>query len=425
MPLLGQQQPLDVHPLFDGDAVHEIRLTFSEPGWYEQLRANFEGRADPVYMEAGFDWGDIHYDRIGIRFKGNSSYRSYPGQKKSFKIKLNEFVKGQKIQGIDSFALNNAFKDPSFVREKVYYELAAAIGLPAPRVNYAAVSINGEFWGLYFLVEGVDGAFIESRFGKKEKGNLYKGDPQGTLQFRGNTAAPYKTLYERENNEDNDDWSDLVTLIDTLNNRDLGSLGEILDIEAALKFLALDILTVNLDSYVGSGHNYYLYRRESDRRFITFPWDPNEAWGNFNLGMQIDQLRRLPLQFAPGPPNPPPGAPPPPPQQQNPRPLSQKLWADPELAAVYRARIREMLEGPAHPDTLIARMLLLRDLVRPWVERDTKKMFPTAQFESSFTEDFLPRPPGPGSPPMPVMPIPGLEPFIRQRAAFLGPLVEN
>ncbi len=430
-PLTAQQAPA-AHPLFEGDAVHEIRLTFSQPDWWARLRANFEGQADPTYLEASFDWGETHFDTIGVRFKGNSSYRSYPGDKKSFKIKLNAFVKGQKVAGIDSLNLNNAFKDPSFVREKVYYELAVEAGLAAPRVNHAAVYINGEYWGLYFLVEGVDSAFLESRFGKKESGNLYKGDPQGTLQWRGPAVQPYRNMFEKENNEDADDWSDLVKLIDTLNNQPLDALRGVLDVDSAAALLALDLLTVNLDSYIGSGHNYYLYHRVSDGRFVLMPWDPNEAWGNFNLGIPIEQLRRLPLNFMPQPMGPP-GQPPPPQPPGGSRPLASKLWADPDTRAAYRDKVRSLLAGAAHPDTLLARMQALRDLVRPWVEMDVKKMYPTSQFESCFLEDFLPRPVGPplpggpNPPPNPGggMPIPGLSPFIRERAVFLSGELEK
>jgi hypothetical protein len=182
-----------------------------------------------------------------------------------------------------------------------------------------------------------------------------------------------------------------------------------------------------LDSYIGSGHNYYLYHRESDNRFVIFPWDPNEAWGNFNMGLAIDQLQRLPPDYMPRP-MAPPGQPPPPQGQAAIRPLASRLWALPELRDRYRALLRELQAGHAHPDSLMARMLVLKDMVRPWVEKDTKKMFPTSQFETSFTEDFLPRPvqPQPGQPPpMPGMPIPGLEPFLRGRAAYLAVELER
>lgn len=77
---------------------------------------------------------------------------------------------------------------------------------------------------------------------------MYKGDPQGTLEWRGPNPDPYHRMYEKDNNEDAGDWSDLIALLDTLDN-----------------------LTANLDSCIGSGHNYYLYRRRSDDKWTFFP----------------------------------------------------------------------------------------------------------------------------------------------------------
>lgn len=78
-----------------------MRLYFDAPNWYDQLRANFDV------------WGNVDMERVGVRFNGNSSYQTYPGNKKSFKIKTNEYVKGRRIENIDTLNLNNAFKDPS------------------------------------------------------------------------------------------------------------------------------------------------------------------------------------------------------------------------------------------------------------------------------------------------------------------------
>ena len=189
------------HPLFDGDAVHEIHLTFSQPDWWDQLVDNFEGLDDPLYLEAEFDWEALHFDSIGVRFKGNSSY-TYPGVKKSFKLDIDEFVAGQELYGLDKLNLNNCFMDPSFIREKSCYELCQAIGLPTERTNFAALYINGTYWGLYVLVEQFDQEFIESRFGASEEGNLWKGEPYGTLEYLGTDEASYYDDYELKTNED-------------------------------------------------------------------------------------------------------------------------------------------------------------------------------------------------------------------------------
>ncbi|MBS1828407.1 MAG: CotH kinase family protein [Acidobacteria bacterium] len=413
MALFGQTAPS--HVIWDTDQIHTVRLTFTDPDWYNKLRANFEGKDDPDYMEVDVEIGDRQFPRSGIRFKGNSSYNSYPGGKKSFKVKFDKYVKNTTYDGISTINLNNAFKDPSFVREKVYYELANSLGLAAPRVSYAALSINGEYWGLYFLTEQVDKTMFTGRFGAEEDGNLFKGDPRGTLEYRGQDKAPYKENYELETNEKADDWSDLIEFIRVLNTTppaDLpGAVEPLLDVEAVLSWLALDNYTVNLDSYIGSGHNYYLYHRLSDNRFTPIPWDPNEAWGVFNMGRSIDQLARLNRIF----PEPPmPG-----------RPLVTRLLSIPAYRERYMEKLKLMAEGAGHPDLLAARMNQLRDLIRDAVREDTKKMFTNQQFEEAMTVT-VGQTPGPGQPPQPPgggIPggaIPGLETFLRARFTFLS-----
>ncbi len=202
-----------------------------------------------------------------------------------------------------------------------------------------------------------------------------------------------------------------------------------LDVDSALRQMALDNLTVNLDSYIGSGHNYYLYHRKADDRFVMMPWDPNEAWGNFNMGMALDGLTALPLLWlppagqAPGPPLP--GQPAGPQQPGATRPLAQRLWAVPEFQQRYLRIVKALLEGPAKPETLLERMITLRDLIRPWVEMDTLKMFTTAQFDGAITQQTGaqigggpqgPPPPGQIQGPAPAaMLIPALRPFMELR----------
>ncbi|MDP6418778.1 MAG: CotH kinase family protein [Candidatus Krumholzibacteria bacterium] len=389
--------PQDSHPLFTEDAVHEIHLTFPQEGWWDSLTVNFEDHIDdPLFMSCEFDWEGVHYDSIGVRFKGNSSYWSYYGEKKSFKLDLNEYIDNQNIEGIEKLYLNNAFKDPSFTREKCFAELGASIGMPMIRANYAALYINGEYWGLYDLIEGVNNEFIESRFGFSEDGNLFKGDPHGDLQWRGPNESDYYDHYELKSNEEENDWSQLVDLVNVLDNIPQSeipdSLPSRLDLGSALGMLALNILTVNLDSYSGSGHNFYFYDRDSDGRFVFIPWDANEAWGCFSMGMPISQLKNLgPLWLSyPG----------------HSRPLGFKLYGEPEYRELFFGYLRSMMDGYANPDSLVARMEELRDLVRPWVYADTKMVYTTAHFENAMSVDLTG---GPGGG------IPGLEPFIRDR----------
>lgn len=389
------------HPLFEEDAVHEIRLTFHQNDWWDSLRVNFEGQDDPQYLSAEFDWETVHFDSIGVRFKGNSSYSGYPGVKKSFKLDFDEFIEGQEIDGLDKLNLNNAFNDPSFVREACAYKLCEAVGLPTVRTNFAALYINNSYWGLYTLVEQFDQEFIESRFGAAENGNLWKGDPHGTLEYRGPVESSYYDSYELENHEDENDWSVLVELADVLNNTPLealpDSLHNILDVNSALAMLAIDVFTVNLDSYIGRCCNYYFYHRDLDDRFVFVEWDLNEAWGVFNSwGLSQIQLRHLDPHWTstlPG----------------DQRPLAERLWQIEAFDEIYLGHMLALMAGAAHPDTLVNRMIELRSLIQPFVYSDVNKMFSNTQFDIALTQDVHQ---GPRF-------IPGLEPFIRERDAWL------
>lgn len=390
-----------VHPLFDGDAVHEFHLTFHQTNWYDSLAYYFEHFDDIPYMPAEFDWAEVHLDLIGVRFKGLSSY-SYPGQKKPFKLDIDEYVDGQEIYGLDKLNLSNGFVDPSFIRERACYELCQAIGLPTVRTNFVALYINGTYWGLYTLVEQFDQEFIESRFGSGEEGNLWKGDPHGTLRYLGAAQEPYYQEYELKTNEEENDWSALIEFVDGLNNTTLAVLPDtmhmLLDVSSALAMLAVNNLTVNLDSYVGRCANYYFYHRDLDSRFVFANWDMNMAWGGYRpFGMSISQMKQLsPYWFQTGP--------------GEGRPLAERLWQIDAYDEVYLGHMQKLMAGASQPDTLIARMEEMRDLIRPYVYADTKKMYTNAQFEAAMTTDISGGMMGT---------IPGLEPFIRDRDTWL------
>lgn len=393
------------HPLFETYEVHEIHLTFHQTDWWNLLRANFEGQDDPLYLPVEFDWESIHFDSIGVRFKGNSSYYSYPGVKKSFKLDIDEYVPDQTIYGLDKLNLNNAFNDPTFVREVCAYEMCEAVGLTTERTNYTAVYINDEYWGLYTIIEQFDQEFIESRFGSGEEGNLWKGDPHGNFVFLGPNEPAYYDLYELETNESENDWSNLVDAIATVNVVPLADLVDSLhnrmDVNSVMAMLAIDIFTVNLDSYIGRCANYYFYHRDLDSRIVFAKWDMNEAWGVFNMQMTPTQLQQLPLHWVD-------------PAPADSRPLAERLWQIPDYDQIFVGHIRKLMATVGNPDVLIAHMEELRNIIRQYVYNDTNKMFTNADFDNSMSQNITQ---GPRS-------IPALGTFITNRNNWLQTQLE-
>ena len=442
----AQQIPLP-YPIFDQDAVHEIRITFEDPNWYQTLADNYDGvRVENPYFPAALEWGKYKFDQIGIRFKGNSTYSAARTQKKPFRIKLNEFVKGQKIEGIGSFSLSNAWNDPSYVREKLYYEMSAAAGLKGPRSNFAALYINNEYWGLYVLSEVINSDFLKNYYGKGEDtGNLYKANVGTTFGYLGEDKAAYKNTWEKQSNEDADDWTDLMALTklitDTPASELKAKLDPVMDTDSVLTALALDNATVNLDSYVGMGQNFNIYKRPSDGRWIWIPWDPSLAFGALSQGQTIDGMKTLALEWSntggagPGGGGGFPGGPGGPPQQPGGgagRPLATKMWESPEYKERYRQIYQQIADKVYASDHWIERANALRDMIRPWVEKETQALVTFEQFQNAMTADLTTGAgPGGGGPGGPGGPgggpggggagggIPALAPFITARAAFV------
>ncbi|HAA00679.1 MAG TPA: spore coat protein CotH, partial [Flavobacteriales bacterium] len=114
-------------------------------------------------------------DSVGVRLRGNSSY-GHPGNKKPIQLDFNEFVSGQKLDGLKKLNLNNSFLDPTQIREKLFLDVLNNMGLPSPRSTYVRVYFNGTYIGLYKGIETVNKEFLDRRFGNSN-GNLYRCEP--------------------------------------------------------------------------------------------------------------------------------------------------------------------------------------------------------------------------------------------------------
>ena len=121
------------------------------------------------------------------------------------------------------------------------------------------VVINGESWGLYVNAQQFNKDFVKDWFGTT-KGARWKvpGSPRGrgSLAYLGENDAPYKRIYAIKSREDANSWADLIRLCKVLNktptNQLEQALAALLDIDGALKFLALENALINNDGYWGT-----------------------------------------------------------------------------------------------------------------------------------------------------------------------------
>ena len=151
--------------------VRQIEIFFSEPNWNDTLHAYYSNNqdqrliADSIIIDGEVD------QNVGIKYFGNSSYNTN-NVKNPIDIQLDYIQNGQSIDRYNRLKLSNGFRDPSFVREILAYEIASDY-MPAPKATYANVYINGNLIGLYSCIQSVDDDFTNENFYER-RGPLFQ-----------------------------------------------------------------------------------------------------------------------------------------------------------------------------------------------------------------------------------------------------------
>ena len=179
----GRQKAVEVgyEGLFDPSVVHSIDIELAD--WEDFIST----ATQEEYVECALTIDGEKLSGIGIRAKGNTSLSSVAGlgsEKYSFKVEFDHFVKGRLYRGLDKLSLNNLIYDATMMKDYLAYTLMARMDVPSPLCSYAEITVNGEPWGLYLAVEGVEDSFLERN--NMTKGELYKPDSMSFGGGRGN-----------------------------------------------------------------------------------------------------------------------------------------------------------------------------------------------------------------------------------------------
>lgn len=114
-----------------------------------------------------------------IRPKGNTSLTSIANDpttdRYSFKLEFDHYVDGQTCFGLDKLILNNNYADATNMKEALIYDMYQYLGADASLYNYAKLSVNGEYWGVYLALEAVEDSFLLRNYGVQD-GECYKPD---------------------------------------------------------------------------------------------------------------------------------------------------------------------------------------------------------------------------------------------------------
>ncbi len=362
--------------LFDTQEIIHIDIQMEESEWEDML----SHAAEETYYSCDVVINDQTIRHVGIRPKGNTSLSAIVADpntdRYSLKLEFDHYVDGQTCLGLDKLILNNNYADATNMKEALVYDMYQYLDADASLYNYAEVSVNGEYWGVYLALEAVEDSFLLRNYGTKDSalykpesmgmggerpengralgadnqnpgrepgaireikpngeaaeppdkapqspgeaseppgeasespgeaplqvqedstkrserrkmsgmpgGNFLRGGSGADLNYTDDNLDSYSTIWEGEVTDTGK--SDHRRVVTALKHIGEGTeLERCLDIDNLLRYMAVHVFSVNMDSLSGMmAHNYYLY--EQDGQLNILPWDYNLSFGGMNMG---------------------------------------------------------------------------------------------------------------------------------------------
>lgn len=217
------------------------------------------------YVPATVREGSRMFTNVAVHLKGSKlgSFREVDG-KPSLTLNFDKFSPGQRFYALDKIHLNNSVEDETYLAEALCGDLFRRAGVPAPRVTHVRLSLNGRERGVYVLKEGYDKTFLARWFSKPD-GNFY--EPLGREDIT--------STMDKKSGDKLAGQADLAALVDAAREKEPARrwerLGQVLDRDRFVSFLAVEVLTWHWDGYAMNKNNYRAYRDPSSSNFVFMP----------------------------------------------------------------------------------------------------------------------------------------------------------
>ena len=390
--------------VFEDEAVKRMDIVITEERWQSMLDdmtslyGAFGGSGgpgggglvevdeDPIFVPGEVLYNGKEWYRVGVRFKGNSSLQSSWSSgilKLSFKLDFDEFedqypqIDNQRFYGFKKLSLKNNYNDKSMLREKVATDIFRDAGIASSHAAFYTVYVDHgdgpQYFGVYTLVEEVDDTVIDTQFSDND-GNLYKPDGTGASFAEGTFT---EDVFVKKTNEDEADFSDIQSVFTALHatNRTTdpetwrANLESVFDTDTFLKYLAVNTVIQNWDTYGRMTHNYYLYNNPDTEKLSWIPWDNNEALQNGNregsLALDFSDLNDTEW------------------------PLIGYLYEDATYRAQYDAYVQEVVDNAFNVSTMQSKYAVYSALVEPYANLEVSGysfLSSSADFQAAISQ---------------------------------------
>ena len=315
---------------------------------------------------------------VGIRYKGNGTFiEGFRRNKFSFKIDFNEFVEDQDFRGLTKINLHSNITDPSMMREVLSYEAFREAGVHCSRTAWAEVflTVSGQFekkyLGIFSIVEQVDKRFLNHRFGTK-KGLLLKPSTFGVFRYFGEDWKNYEKAYVPKTEvtpQQSKRLMEFARLVQKSNDSSFElEIENYLDIDQFLRFLAVNVLLSNLDSFLGSTQNYYVYLNPGPNQFQFIPWDLDHSFGAFSVVGTLETRQGLSIDHP----------------QSDKNQLIERILAIPRFKQSYHEYLRQYTAAWFHKENMFLRIDDTAEMIRPLVASEGENTL--RRFEETLLE---------------------------------------
>ena len=286
---------------------------------------------------------------IGVRIKGGGGSLQTLDGKPALKLKFNFSEPDQRLLGLKKLTLNNMVQDPSMIREVLSYQLFRAFSIPSPRTGYAALTINGEPYGVYLVLEAYDDVSLSMYFATLK--HLYEGDS-------GVDVIPSQVSLFEVDEGSTTNTTDLsmfaIVASSTPDENWVTAIQDVADLSRLLRMWAVEHHIGHSDGYSISVNNYYLHS-SSSKVFTMLPSGTDEAFVDV-----VDFHEGTGWLFS-------------------------RCMAIPECLDSYDQALSELLEILDSPDLSLTAQLLSEGLA-PWIAADPRMPYTVEEVGIAVTE---------------------------------------
>lgn len=381
--------------IFDDTKLHVIQISFPQEYWKDSMVYNRllkDSLYESKYLQCNVVVDGKPMYACGIRYKGESSYMHYPGDKKSFRVKFNTFIKKQRYDGVKGFSLNNNFKDPTMIREKMVLDYCRENKIIAQRSSFAKVFINKKYYGLYTIIELINTDFMKQNFGTK-KGRFIQGKPKPNFKYYPNDTLRYKRYYRCKNKKKC--VPEIINFTQAI--AENTGVKEMINFKSLMQQFIVSNFFMNIDAYnMHFPHNFYMFRPKGSKMFEWVNYDYNYSFGAWSPNLKLQEMVSLSPFYV---------------RQPGNVPLWELILKDPELRKMYITEYQKIIND-FDIERFKLKTIFYKNLIKEAVLSDNMKMYSNEEFEANYQSNI-------GDVKDPGAFIPGLLDFMKARHSYL------